>query len=125
MPILEIDVVLRSESDFVGDASARRLAVRCGQRLGSEPGRTWVMVREIPTAHYAEDGSAGEAVAPVFVRVLQADPVPIERIEDVVHGLTEAVADALGRSKAQVHVILEPPGRGRVAFGGRLVPPSA
>jgi hypothetical protein len=55
------------------------------------------------------------------VQVLHADtPDQGSRIQEA-KALAEAVAACLGRQVQRVHIEYEPDGRGRVAFGGKLV----
>ena len=75
----------------------------------------------IESESYAEN-SAGEAFHPVFVRLLLADLPPPAKLRDQAAALAAAVAAVLGREQEQVHIEYAPPGRGRVAFGGTLLP---
>ncbi len=123
MPILEVEVI--GGADVVGRAElARRLADAAGAIFGSSPGETWIRVREIPQADYAENATdaAAAGIQPVFVRVLKrALPDGITLAREV-EALTSAVAKETGRRRDQVHVLYEPSGAGRVAFGGRVLP---
>jgi len=122
MPILEVELI--------GGAAvperaglARRLADAAGAIFGSAPGETWVRVRETNPTDYAENATdaAAAGVHPVFVRVLKRALPEAAELKREVEALTEAVATETGRPPDQVHVVYEPPGAGRVAFGGRLV----
>jgi phenylpyruvate tautomerase PptA (4-oxalocrotonate tautomerase family) len=102
--------------------SAAALANAAAEVFGSPPGRTWVRLRSLPAAAYAENGEvAPPAELPVFVSVLQARPPTGDRLVAEVAALTSAVAAQTGRDAAQVHVTYEPPAVGRQAFGGQLV----
>jgi phenylpyruvate tautomerase PptA (4-oxalocrotonate tautomerase family) len=123
MPILRVEVVADPETGLE-PTLAQRLADEAGRVLGAEPGTTWVTVEVIPSARYAESGAptAREVgYRPVFVRVLKRawPEVPARAAE--VGALTAAMAEICGRPRSEVHVIYEPPGGGRVAFGGALV----
>lgn len=118
MPILEIEIV---GEPTARPGLARRLADAAGEALGARPGGTWVRLRVLPEADYAESGGTPEGVCPVFAHVLLArwpeggpDPAEVRR-------LTAALAQACGRDPGVVHVRYEPPGAGRQAFGGELV----
>jgi hypothetical protein len=117
MPILEVEVVGVPEAPgglagVLADEAARALA---------SPGRTWVRLRVLPEDRYAEDGGGPPAgVRPVFVRVLRAELPARETLESEALLLAEAVARACRRPVENVHVLYEPPARGRVAFGGKL-----
>ena len=75
-------------------------------------------LRVLHARDYAENGVPDLAVAPVFVRILKHDGAAA--IDAEAAALARAVATACGRSVENVHVIYEPPGAGRVAFGGHL-----
>jgi phenylpyruvate tautomerase PptA (4-oxalocrotonate tautomerase family) len=120
MPILEIEIVLRpGEALAVGLAA--RLADAAAGVLRSPPRSTWVRLRELAANHFAENGAGPEAGAfPVFVSVLKREniagqlPEEAERLAGVVAGLCD-------RPRENVHVLFEPKGGGRVAFGGKLL----
>ncbi|MND08911.1 hypothetical protein D3C83_318630 [compost metagenome] len=52
--------------------------------------------------------------------VLEADPPQGDDLAAQALRLTEAIAAACNRPAANVHLVYEPPARGRVAFGGTL-----
>ncbi|HEX5839525.1 MAG TPA: hypothetical protein VFY26_16940 [Anaerolineales bacterium] len=120
MPILSVEIVTRpGESLRLG--LARELAYRTGEIFGSEPGGTWVKVHLLTRDGYAENDGTTEESFPVFVSVLKAKlPVP-EDLQEEVARLTDAVAQVCDRPRENVHIIYQPEGAGRVAFGGRLV----
>jgi phenylpyruvate tautomerase PptA (4-oxalocrotonate tautomerase family) len=122
MPILDVEIVLQSGESF-RPGLAGELADRAGEVFGATPGTTWVKVRAIPAKHYAENQSGHPTDAyPVFVSVLKAKlPPPDERQREVTR-LTEAVARVCRRPPENVHILYQPEGAGRVAFGGRIVP---
>ncbi|MBC8327646.1 MAG: hypothetical protein H8E31_02760 [Planctomycetes bacterium] len=121
MPILEIEIVTAAEEALEADL-AERLAAAAGAALGAPPGRTWVRLRELPRTRYAEDGAAREeAVRPVFVSLLLADPPAGADRGAALAALTAAIAGACRRPVENVHVLLLPAARGRVAFGGELL----
>ncbi len=118
MPIVTVEVVQDSP---ISDHWALELAQAVGRALASRPGGTWVRLRRLPSARYAEDGPPGEHRRPVFVSVLQARaPVGEARAVAAVE-VAEAVAGVCDRPRHSVHVIFEPDGTGRVAFGGELL----
>jgi hypothetical protein len=57
----------------------------------------------------------------VFITVLHADLPPREALAGQALALSKAVSACLGREFEHVHVEYAPSGRGRVAFGGRLL----
>lgn len=72
MPIIEIEVVT-AEGEALIPGLAQKLADAAGSILGTPPGSTWVKLRALPRAQYAENGApVPEDVRPVFVTVLKA-----------------------------------------------------
>lgn len=119
MPILDVDFV-GPVADNVRRALARRIADAAGTVLGAPPRSTWVRMNFVPADEYAENDGAEPGVFPVIVHVLEADPPEGEALATEARRLTEAIAAVCGRPAEQVHLVYAPPGRGRVAFGGRL-----
>ncbi|RKY18286.1 MAG: hypothetical protein DRQ55_13730 [Planctomycetota bacterium] len=120
MPILEVEIVGEPEAARRAGL-ARRLADEAGAVLGSGPQGTWARVRVLPAQDYAENGGGpGPGVRPVFVRLLLARHPETKELAELVRRLTEAVARQVDRPVENVHVIVEPPAAGRVAFGGEL-----
>lgn len=123
MPILEVELI--GGADVPERAGlARRLADAAGAIFGSAPGETWIRVREIPSSDYAENATdtAATGIQPVFVRVLKRALPDAVTLAREIEALTSAVAKETGRPRDQVHVVYEPSGAGRVAFGGRILP---
>ncbi len=121
MPLLEVELVgpLR---ETAREGLAARIADRAAEVFEADPGTTWVALREIPREDYAENGGGPPAgVSPVIVRVLKAHRPEDEDLATEAEALTRAVAGACGRPAENVHLIYEPPGGGRVAFGGSLI----
>ncbi|MBM3140112.1 MAG: hypothetical protein FJZ92_07835 [Chloroflexi bacterium] len=120
MPILEIESVL--DGSALAADLATRIADAAGAVFDSSPQETWVRLSTLERGRYAENaGGPPAAWAPVFVRLLLARPPEGEARAEQVRALTDAVAAACARAAEHVHVLYEPPGAGRVAFGGRLV----
>ena len=63
----------------------------------------------------------GAAVYPVFVSILKARLPEAEDLRKEVERLTVAIARVCGRPTENVHIFYQPPGEGRVAFGGKVV----
>jgi phenylpyruvate tautomerase PptA (4-oxalocrotonate tautomerase family) len=124
MPLVEVERVLPDEA--LGAAPpglARALAGAAGAVFASAPGQTWVRLRELPRSAYAENGDAlDDNRLPVFVTVTHAHPLQGAELATQVRALTDALAAALACDSQHVHVQIAPPGAGRQAFGGRLVP---
>ena len=122
MPILDVEIVLCPD-EALAPGLAAEIADRGGEVFGSPPGSTWVKLRAIPCAHYAENGGGPpDGVYPVFVSVLKAGLPAPDALRAEVARLTAAIAEATGRPAENVHIIYLPAGAGRVAFGGELVP---
>ena len=118
MPIIDIEVVgsLRGEA---ASASARKLADVLGDAFGSAPGHTWVRLRWLDAAAYAENRSPmSEAQLPVFVTVLHAQLPAGDALAVQALAVTRAVAQCLSCPPERVHVQYAPPAAGRQAFGG-------
>jgi phenylpyruvate tautomerase PptA (4-oxalocrotonate tautomerase family) len=119
MPILTVEIVLRP-GEILPPALAQQLADRVGEILGSSPGATWVKVYSLPRENYAENGNT-EIVDPVFVSVLRARLPSRETMKGEAVRLAQALGEVCGRPQENVHITFQPPGAGRVAFGGKLL----
>jgi len=109
MPILEVDVVGRSTSGL-----ARKIAGAAGPIVGR--GHTWVIVRRVAPADYAED--AGGTYRPMLVRIMERRRPRGARLATEMRALTSAIAKACRHPTENVHILYEPDAAGRVAFGG-------
>jgi enamine deaminase RidA (YjgF/YER057c/UK114 family)/phenylpyruvate tautomerase PptA (4-oxalocrotonate tautomerase family) len=121
MPILDVTIV--EPVDHSPRELSSRIADRVGDALDARAGGTWVRLRLLPGDAYAESGGAPAGVRPVFVELTLREwpPTGAARASSA-RAVAQAVADACGRPVENVHVILAPPGAGRVAFGGELLP---
>lgn len=123
MPIVDVISVSGPDGGRC-DGGAQAIADAIGRALGAEPGRVWVRLAVWPASDYAEnDVVLADYEWPVFVTVLHASPPQGEARACEVATLTAAVAQCLRRPAERVHLEYAPPGAGRIAFGGRLVPP--
>jgi len=121
MPIVDVELVCESEAEF-GVVSSTALANAIGEALQSPPGRTWVRLRFLARASYAENHVAvATSELPAFVTVLHARPPVDAELASEVSALTNAVAQVVGRPVERVHVQYAPAAAGRQAFGGQLV----
>ena len=119
MPLIEVEVVA---DDELSPTLAPRLAEAAGRALEAPAGQTWVRLRRLTTAHYAESGGGPPSgVRPVFVQVLQARLPDEAALARQAAALGAAIAEVCGRPADHVHVVFSPAGEGRVAFGGRLL----
>ena len=115
MPVVDIEIVDYPEAP---PGLAAALAEACGQIFNSCSSTTWVRLRGLSQDNYAENGPPQR---PVFVSVLLADLPDQDQLADIAQRLCQAVSETLQRSSEQVHIVFQPAGRGRVAFGGRLL----
>lgn len=122
MPILNVQLVGEvPESVRVG--LAQRIADSAGEALASRPRGTWVTLQFLAAEAYSENaGGPAPGAQPVIVSVLQAEPPEGAALVEQIARLTRAIADACDRPAESVHLVYEPPARGRIAFGGHLRP---
>ena len=119
MPVIEVEVV---SDESLPSGLARELAADLALVLGDRPDGTWVRLRRLEASSYAEgDGGPPPGVRPVFVTVLRADLPGDDALRDEARRVAAAVAVACRRPPENVHVMYQPPGRGRAAFGGELL----
>lgn len=120
MPIVEIEIVLKPNEIIQGEI-VEELAEQLAEIFGSPKGTTWVKVRGLTYDHYAENGGTPDRMFPVFVSILKSILPASEEMQKELEMITGAVAQIFGRPSGNVHIIYQPDGRGRVAFGGKLV----
>ena len=122
MPILEVEIVGRPE-DFAEEL-AQRVANAAGEVFATAPGRTWIKLRFLSPACYAENHSVN-APMPIFVSILKfRHAEDADRAAEAMR-LTAAVAQTCGRAVEHVHLVYQPEGAGRVSFGGTLRVPDS
>jgi phenylpyruvate tautomerase PptA (4-oxalocrotonate tautomerase family) len=122
MPIVDI-LVVEGRGTQPGPLAAQAIADALAPVFSSAPGRVWVRLQSIGASQYAENGVAvGADEHPVFVKVQLAHLPVGEALAAQLVAVTESVASCLSRSASRVHVEYAPPGAGRMAFGGVLVP---
>lgn len=121
MPIVDVAIVVAGEEPL-RESLAQELADMCADALKLPQGRLWVRLMPLSSANYAENGCRLiEDELPVFVTVLHADAAAGPALKSEIAALTSAVAQVTSRQADRVHIEYAPPGRGRLAFGGRLV----
>lgn len=120
MPILKVEIVTHVV-EVMNPHLARELADRTAEVFGAEPGGNWVTVQFIPADNYAENG--GHDTFPIFVSVLKARWPAEEALREEAARLAAVVAEVCRRPAGNVHIIYQPEGAGRVAFGGKLSGP--
>jgi phenylpyruvate tautomerase PptA (4-oxalocrotonate tautomerase family) len=121
MPILEVEIVASGETDRLPADLTQSLADVAAQIFNTPQGTTWVKVRVLPSAHYAEDHGRPLGIHPVFVTVLKSHVPDNGALEREISLLTSAIARVLNRSETNIHIVYQTEGAGRVAFGGQLV----
>ena len=121
MPILDVEIVASDSTHSLPAGLAQSLADEAAQVFDAPRSTVWVKLRVIPSEGYAENGGLSENVHPVFVTVLKSRVKHGGELEDEVAQLTRVIANDLNRPEANVHIIFQPDGAGRVAFGGKLV----
>jgi hypothetical protein len=120
MPIVDVEIVLKR-----GESLRKEIVIELANELGeifqSPGGGTWLKIRELPDDRYAENDGTAEGLYPIFVSIIKSRLPDFDEMQKEVESMTGAVAQICGRSSENVHVIYQPEGRGRVAFGGRIV----
>ena len=120
MPSVDIEIVLRP-GEVPPPNLARRLADGIGKVFGSPPGTTWVKLHFLPREQYAENAvSLPDDLAPVFVSILKAQSGDAAALQHEIAQLTPLIASLTARSAQNVHILYQPAGSGRIAFGGSL-----
>ncbi|MEP7181159.1 MAG: hypothetical protein ABI886_03090 [Betaproteobacteria bacterium] len=121
MPIVDVELVAGS-TDLPIAGLAQSLADAIGRALETPPGRTWVRLRVLARAHYAENEASIEPDAlPVFVTVLERAFPEGAALAVANAALTASIAKVTGRNPASVHIEYAPAAAGRVSFGGTIV----
>ena len=120
MPIVDIEIVLRA-NEAIRQEKVSELADELGDIFHSSPGKTWVKIHPLTSDQYAESGGMPEDVYPLFVTVMKSELPSTEELQNEVAKITGAVAQICGRPSENIHVIYQPEGKGRVAFGGKIV----
>ena len=122
MPILDVEIVLKPGEMLTSD-TASRIAEAAGEVFASRPRGTWVRLRVLDSALYAENESGPSVdVFPVFVSVLKSG-IDADKLKEEASRLAETIARVCNRPKENVHILYETEATGRVAFGGRLLEP--
>lgn len=120
MPIVTVQIVCAA-GEALATSTAQELADRIGTALQAAPGHVWVRLECLGRESYAENHAAlGDAELPVFVTVLLHEQPRGDALRAQALAVATAVANGTGRPPGRVHVLFDPPGAGRVAFGGVL-----
>ncbi|MBI2378910.1 MAG: hypothetical protein HYV07_33250 [Deltaproteobacteria bacterium] len=119
MPILKLEIVGTVDAER-RSRLAREVADAAGGVFEVPSGTAWVRIIVIDPVDYAENGPNPTVERPVFVTVLRATSPDPEVLSTQAEKLAAVVGQAVGRPVENVHVLFEPEGKGRVAFGGKL-----
>lgn len=120
MPIVDIEFV----SEIPGDQTVLTgaLANAIADALQTGIAQTWVRLRSLPRSCYAENGVEDPPGAgAVFVAITKRFLTDEARLAEEAERVCAAIAKVSGRAKEHIHIIYEPPGNGRIAFGGKLL----
>ena len=121
MPIVTVELVVDPDHALEHNLT-QSLADAIGRVVNSPPGQVWVRLRSLGRDEYAEnEASVDAAEMPVFVTILERQPSAAAELQTEVTALTDAIAQAIGRPAACVHIEYSPAAVGRVSFGGKLV----
>ena len=122
MPVVQLQLVIRDDSERIARERLQLLADELGEYFQSGTAATWVRVDYVPFEQYAENGETpGDDVRPTLVYVLKYEVPGEDRLAQEAKALARIVANVLRRPERDTHIVYEPDGKGRVAFGGRLV----
>ena len=120
MPIVDIEIVLKPDETLANEMVSE-LADRLGVIFGSPKNGTWVKVHQIAAHHYAENQGKEPDAYPIFVSVLKSRLPALDTVQKEVDAITDIVAKICHRPPGFVHVMYQPEGKGRIAFGGKVV----
>lgn len=118
MPILHVEIV--GDPHDYPQHLPQLIADAAGSVLSSRPGGTWVKVTFLAVSSYAESGGTVEG-CPMIVSLIQAEPPIGDGLRQQVSYLTDAIANVANHPVENVHILVEPGAKGRIAFGGTLV----
>ncbi|MFZ9683577.1 MAG: tautomerase family protein [Cephaloticoccus sp.] len=120
MPLIEIEIIGPSRS--VPAPLTRQLADALGEALGTSPASTWVRLRTLPASRYAENGTARPlGRKAIFVTITHRQLPTRAQLKREASEVSRIVSTLCNRPADLVHIIYQPPGAGRIAFGGRLI----
>lgn len=122
MPIIRLKLVVQHDAERLGKDTLQTLADELGVYFDSGPSGTWVEVEYLPVEQYAENRfELPGNVKTTFVYVLRHHLPAEEEVAGEAMDLARLVSKRLQRPRRNTHIFYEPPGKGRIAFGGRLV----
>lgn len=121
MPIVDIELLQDEAHATLAEDLPQRIADGLSEIFQSQPAQTWVKVHYHQRAHYAENHSILPfETNPVMVKVLKNQIPELHALKEEARRVAETVAGICSCPVANVHVLYEPQGLGRIAFGGEL-----
>lgn len=122
VPIIRLKLIIQNDAERLGKDSLQALADELGEYFDSEPSGTWVEVEYLPVEQYAENRfELPGDMKTIFMHVLKPHLPTEEEVAREAVDLARIVSKRLQRPRRNTHIFYEPPGKGRIAFGGRLV----
>ena len=123
MPIVTIQIVKSKNDNPYTAADVQKISDRLGKIFNSDSGGTWVKLEYLDRNHYAENEvPLNSIVQPTLVEVLKRSLPNQDSLAVEAQQIAINVAHVFSRPVENVHIIYLPPGEGRVAFGGNLLP---
>lgn len=119
MPIFDIEIVYR-RGEEAPDGLAADLAEVLGAVMDAAPGKAWIRLHRVRPEDYAENQPGENWPSPVFVTLTASTPPEGEHLDRVAREVSEAVAALLDRRPENVHLLVQPAAKGRIAFGGKV-----
>lgn len=121
MPILKITAVESPEYPLPSRSVLQRIGDDLGEVFGAQAGSVWVQLHALAQDHYVENLiPAAETPSPIFLSVLMYQVPTLEARAALATAIADCVGQALNRPAELVHILFEPPAKGRIAFGGKL-----
>ncbi|MCZ6678626.1 MAG: hypothetical protein O7E52_15425 [Candidatus Poribacteria bacterium] len=121
MPIVDIEILQNESSEPMAVDLPQRIADSLGDVFETQSAQTWVKVHYHQRTHYAENHSIlPYEIKPVMVKILKRQLADSDVLKEEASRVAETVATICHCPVANVHVLYEPQGLGRIAFGGVL-----
>ena len=122
VPIIRLKLIVQHDTERLRKETLQTLADELGEYFDSEPSGTWVEVEYLPVEQHAENRfELPGDMKTTFMYVLKHHLPTEEEVAREAVDLARIVSKRLQRPRRNTHIFYEPPGKGRIAFGGRLV----
>ncbi len=123
MPLINLEIlqdpIPQPELD---SEQVQQLCDAIGQAMGSRQAGTWLKVSYLSRGQYAENQELlVPDIRPVFAYIIRAELLPNAQLQEEAQRLAAVIGQHLDRPQQNIHIIYEPEGKGRIAFGGQLV----